>query len=273
MVTIVVKAGGRALMNNLENIVSSVAAAARQGHRLVFVHGGGDLVTEYEKRLGIEPRFVVSPQGIRSRYTTEEELEVFVMVLGGLLNKRICSRLAALGAKPVGLTGVDGLVLRAERKKRIVILDPETGRKRVVPGGYTGKITSVDRDFLWRLLSDGYTQVMAPIAYDPGGGVLLNVDGDQAAARVAGALPADALIVLTDVDGLILDGKVVKRLTTSEAEKLLEEGRIGPGMNRKIHEIIRAIDQGVKYAVITNAAQPDPVQRGLEGHGTVIEQG
>ncbi|KSW12782.1 acetylaminoadipate kinase [Pyrodictium occultum] len=260
-------------MANMDNIVASVASAARRGHRLVFVHGGGDLVTEYEKRLGIEPRFVTSPQGVRSRYTTREELEVFVMVLGGLLNKRICSRLASLGARPVGLTGVDGLVLQAERRRRIVVLDPETGRKRVVEGGYTGRITSVDTGFLEKLLDNGYTPVVAPIAFDPREATLLNVDGDQAAARIAAALHADALIVLTDVDGLLLDGRLVERLTVSEARRLLEEGRVGAGMNRKLYEIARAVEEGVARAVITSASQPDPVQRGLEGRGTVVEKG
>jgi acetylglutamate/LysW-gamma-L-alpha-aminoadipate kinase len=216
---------------------------------------------------------VVSPGGVRSRYTSAEELEVFVMVLGGLLNKRIAAGLAARGARPVGLTGVDGLVLTAERRKRIVVLDEATGRKRVISGGYTGRITGVNAGFLRSLLEAGYTPVLAPIAYDPGEAVLLNVDGDQAAARVAAALQADALVVLTDVDGLILDGRVVERLTVPEAKKLVEEGRIGKGMNRKIIELVRALEAGVSRAVIANASHPDPIAAALEGRGTLLEPG
>ena len=267
---VVVKAGGRALMRHMDNILDSVASAASRGHSVVFIHGGGDLVTEYSRRLGVEPRFVVSPSGVRSRYTTREELEVFVMVLGGLLNKRIAAGLAARGARPVGLTGVDGLVLEAERRKRIVVVDEATGRKRVIPGGYTGRITRVNSLLLRELLEKGYTPVLAPIAYDPGEAALLNVDGDQAAARVAAALRADALVVLTDVDGLLLEGRLVERLTSSEARRLVEEGRVGKGMNRKLIEIARALEEGVSRAVIANASQGDPVQAALEGGGTVI---
>ncbi len=273
MSLIVVKAGGRALMNNMDNILDSIAWAVKAGHRVVFVHGGGDMVTEYSKRLGVEPRFVVSPQGVRSRYTTREELEVFVMALGGLLNKNIAVGLASRGIRPVGLTGVDGFALLGKRKKRIVVLDEKTGRRRVIPGGYTGRIVAVNRDLLYTLLRDGYTPVLAPIAYDPEEATLLNVDGDQAAAAVAGALDADTLAILTDVEGLILGGEVVRKLTASEALDLVEKGRIGAGMNRKLIEITRALEKGVKYAVITSASKPNPLEAALRGEGTVIEYG
>jgi len=270
---LVVKAGGRALMENMDNILDSIAAAVKRGDPVVFIHGGGDLVTEYSKRLGVEPRFVVSPSGVRSRYTTREELEVFVMVLGGLLNKSIAVGLARRGLRPVGLTGVDGLVLLAQRRKRIVVLDEETGRRRVIPGGYTGKIVSVNTGLLDSLIAGGYTPVLAPIAYDPEEATLLNVDGDQAAARVAAALRASTLIVLTDVDGLLLDGRLVERLTVSEARRLVEEGRVGKGMNRKLIELAMAVEEGLGRAVIANAAKPDPLAAALRGEGTVIEPG
>ena len=271
MALLVVKAGGRALMNNMDNILDSIASRVKSGDLVVFVHGGGDLVTEYSRRMGVEPRFVVSPSGVRSRYTTREELEVFVMVLGGLLNKEIAVGLARRGLRPVGLTGVDGLVLMAQRRRRIVVVDEATGRRRVIPGGYTGKIVAVNTALLERLLENGFTPVVAPIAYDPEEATLLNVDGDQAAARVAAALRAAALIVLTDVDGLLIDGRLVERLTVEEARRLVEEGRIGPGMNRKIIELARAVEEGLGRAVIANASKPDPVGAALRGEGTVIE--
>ena len=273
MVLMVVKAGGRALMNNMDNILDSIARAVKEGHRVVFVHGGGDIVTEYSRKLGVEPRFVTSPQGVRSRYTTREELEVFVMTLGGLLNKQICSGLARRGLRPIGLTGVDGLSLLAHRKRRIVVVDEATGRRRVIPGGYTGKITAVNRDLFYSLLRDNYTPVVAPIAYDPEEASLLNVDGDQAATSIAAALDADVLAILTDVDGLFVDGELVPRLTASEALSLIERGKIGAGMNRKLIEIAKALERGVKYAAIVNASKPDPLASALRGEGTVIEFG
>ncbi|MEM2376843.1 MAG: [LysW]-aminoadipate/[LysW]-glutamate kinase, partial [Sulfolobales archaeon] len=134
----VVKVGGKVLDSNLVNVVASISRVASQ-NPLVVVHGGGNVVTKFCERLGVEPKFVTSPEGIRSRYTDKDELEVYVMVMAGKLNKEIVSGLVVRGVKAVGLTGADGPALLAERKKRIIIID-ERGRKRVIDGGYTGKV-------------------------------------------------------------------------------------------------------------------------------------
>jgi len=131
---IVIKAGGRVIKNNLDGIIESLSNV---GEQAIFVHGGGDQVTETSKKLGIEPVFVTSPEGIRSRYTSKEELEVFIMVMS-LISRQIVSKLA-YKKKVISLTGADGNSVIAERKKKIIIID-ERGRKRIVDGGYTGKI-------------------------------------------------------------------------------------------------------------------------------------
>ncbi len=259
---LVVKAGGRALEANLERILDSVAWAVGQGHRVVFVHGGGDLVTEYSRRMGVEPRIMVSASGVRFRYTDEKELEVFVMVLAGLLNKRIVAGLERRGVKALGVSGVDGGLLRARRKKQVIIRDPETGRKRLIPGGYTGRITSVDAEGIRRLMDAGYTLVFAPLALGEEG-EMLNVDGDQAAAEIAKALGADKLILLTDVEGLLLDGRLVERLTPGEARALVE--KIGPGMNRKVLMAVEAVEAGVGEVVIGSGLGENPLKALLEG--------
>ncbi len=259
---LVVKAGGRALMQNLDGILDSIAWATREGYRVVFVHGGGDLVTEYSRRMGIEPKIMVSASGVRFRYTDEKELEVFVMVLAGLLNKRIVAGLESRGVAALGISGVDGGILRAERKKHVIVRDPETGRKRLLPGGYTGKIRGVDADALGRLLGAGFTVVLAPLALGSEG-EMLNVDGDQAAAEVAKALRAEKLILLTDVEGLLIDGRLVERLTPGEARSLID--RIGPGMNRKVMMAVEALEAGVGEVVIGSGLGENPVKRLLEG--------
>ncbi len=259
---LVVKAGGRALEQNMESILDSIAWAARQGHKIIFVHGGGDLVTEYSRRLGIEPKIMVSASGVRFRYTDEKELEVFVMVLGGLLNKRIVAGLWRRGVRSIGLSGADAGILRAERKKHVIVKDPETGRKRLLPGGYTGKIREVDVHTLRLLLDNGYTLVIAPLAIS-NEGELLNVDGDQAAAEIAKAVRADKLIILSDVEGLLLEGRLVERLTAEEARRIVE--KVGPGMNRKILMAAEAVEAGVGEVVIGSGLLKNPLKELLEG--------
>ncbi|MDW8041355.1 MAG: [LysW]-aminoadipate/[LysW]-glutamate kinase [Nitrososphaerota archaeon] len=262
---VVVKAGGRALLGNMKGIAESIAKRATE-HQIVFVHGGGDVVSDYSKRIGVEPKFVTSPQGIRSRYTDAQELEVYVMVMAGKLNKEVVAELTRLGVRAVGLSGADGGLLLAERKKRIVVVD-ERGRKRVMEGGYTGMITSVSPELLRLLTSNGFTVVVAPIAVS-GEGELLNVDGDQAAASIARALSADALVLLSDVEGVLLDGELVGRVTPQEAIELSQ--RIGPGMNRKLLLAGEAVSSDVGFAVICNGLSEDPLRVLDEPRGTVI---
>ncbi|MEM1619221.1 MAG: [LysW]-aminoadipate/[LysW]-glutamate kinase [Fervidicoccaceae archaeon] len=263
--TIVVKVGGRVLKSNFERLLDSLAAAWKSGTRLVFVHGGGDQVTEFCQKLGIQPRFLVSPSGIRSRYTSWEELEVYLMVMAGLVNKRLVAGLLARGVKSVGLSGLDGALVIAERKKKLIAVD-ERGRKMLVEGGYTGKITSADASLIERLLELGHVPVIAPIAY--GDGVPLNVDGDQMAARLAEALRTEALVLLTDVPGVFVNGSLVERLSPSEASLLAE--RVGPGMNRKLALAAEAVSRGVGRAVIASGLTEDPIGEALRGGGTVI---
>lgn len=265
---VVVKVGGRALGKNMDGIVKDLAEVAKR-YDVVFVHGGGDEVTEMCKRLGIEPKFVVSPEGIRSRYTDERELEVYVMVMGGKINKAIVSKLIALNTRSIGITGADGPTLIAERKKRIVVVD-ERGRKRVIDGGYTGRIIRVDTSLLNKLLNDKYVVVVGPIAVD-NEGTLLNVDGDQAAYAIASALKAGVLVILTDVEGVIINGGLVKRITTSEVDNMLKD--IGFGMNRKVMLAKKAVEEGVGKVVISSGLAENPVTRALQGVGTVIEPG
>uniref|UniRef100_A0A7J3ZL57 Putative [LysW]-aminoadipate/[LysW]-glutamate kinase n=1 Tax=Fervidicoccus fontis TaxID=683846 RepID=A0A7J3ZL57_9CREN len=263
---VVVKVGGRILKEGLDNILESVAGLYRSGYRVVFVHGGGDVVTEYCKKMGIESKFVVSPSGIRSRYTDRQELEVYVMVMAGLINKTVVARLERREVKAVGLCGADASIAEAERKKRILVVD-EKGRKRIIEGGYTGRIVRVNTEIVETLLKQGYVPVVAPIAI--GDGELLNVDGDQMASRLAVGISADALVFLTDVPGIIYEGKLVRKLSTKEAEALAQ--KIGFGMNRKVMLAAEAVEQGVSRAIIASGMVDNPVERALRGEGSVIE--
>lgn len=263
---LVVKVGGRALQNIQEIIVDLASIIDGSNARVVLVHGGGDIVTEYAKKLGIEPRFVVSPSGIRSRYTTLEELEVFTMVMAGKLNKEIVRIAYSKGVQALGVSGADCSLLTAERKEKIIVIN-EKGRPQVIPGGYTGRVIDVNKTCLERLLEATRLLVVAPLAMGVKG-ELLNIDADQAAEHIASALKPDTLVFLTDRPGVILEDKTLGVLTASQAEEILP--RIGAGMNRKLLSAIKAVRQGAKKAVIANGLQEKPVTRALQGQGTII---
>ncbi len=262
---LVIKVGGRAVVRNLKGVLKDLAEVSKD-REVVLVHGGGDVVTEYSRKLGVEPKFVVSPSGIRSRYTSREELEVYVMVMAGKLNKEVVAGLMSLGVRAVGLSGADGGLLLAERKKRIIVLD-ERGRKRVIEGGYTGKIVSVNTEVLKTLLNMGYVVVVAPLAID-GEGTLLNVDGDQAACAIARELKAEDLVLLTDVDGVLINGEVVKEIKVGEIDELVK--KVGYGMNRKLLMVKEVLESGIKKVIISSGLVDRPITHALSGCGTLV---
>ena len=265
---IVVKVGGSILKEVPPEVVADIKNVLSE-HQLVLVHGGGKGVTEIATKLGKEQKFVFSPTGFRSRYTDKETMEIFTMVMAGRINKKLVSALQKQEIPVVGLSGLDGYLLRAERKKRLVIVD-ERGRKRVIDGGYTGKVRQVNASLLQLLLDNGYVPLVSPIAvseeFEP-----LNVDADRTAANIAGALKADKLILLTDVEGLKLDGKLVSKLSVSEVETALP--KIGGGMITKVYAAKEALNQGVGEVVIGSGVRKNPISSALKHvGGTVISR-
>jgi acetylglutamate/LysW-gamma-L-alpha-aminoadipate kinase len=235
---------------------------------IVLVHGGGNTVTKVAEKLGIPQKFVFSPEGFRSRYTDIETIRVFTMVMAGKINKEIVLLLQSRKIPAIGLSGLDGALIRAERKKRLIIRDGE-GRRRVIEGGYTGRITDVDRTLLQILLVSGYVPVIAPIALgsenEP-----LNLDGDRTASHIAAALKADLLLLMTDVNGVSLNGSYVSRLSSAEARGSLES--LGPGMITKVHSALDALSMGVGKVIIAPGASGSPFTSAIqEQAGTVIE--
>ncbi|GBC73330.1 [LysW]-aminoadipate kinase [archaeon HR04] len=266
---IVIKIGG-SIVDGLHSTTLQDIQYVLSNDKLVIVHGGGKEVTRIAGKLGKEQRFVVSPGGIRSRYTDKETIEIFTMVMAGKINKEIVSMLLKHGIRAVGLSGIDASMITAERKKKLVIID-ERGRKVAIEGGYTGKISRVDTGLLNMLLASDYTPVIAPVAigdeYE-----MLNVDGDRAAAYVAGALKADRVLFMTDVNGLMMDGKLVEHLTLDEAKRLLP--RIGHGMEKKVLACTEALSMGVREAIIASGKVESPISSALKHlNCTVISNG
>ena len=266
---IVIKLGGSILGSVVSpTILEDVQSKASSG--LIIVHGGGDEVTEVAEKLGKQQKFIVSPEGIRSRYTDKETVEIYTMVMAGKLNKQIVATLQSRGIPAIGLSGIDASILKAKRKKKLIIVD-ERGRKRIVEGGFTGKIDSVNTEILKSLLEKGYTPVISPIAigeeYE-----FLNVDGDRAAAYVAGALKAEKLVFLTDVQGVRLGDQFVERLPVAEAKRMLQQ--IGAGMDKKVIASVEALEMGVGEAVISSGLVDYPISSAIDHKvGTVIASG
>ncbi len=265
---ITIKIGG-SVVNNLHSTTISDIKKVVESEGVILVHGGGKEVTKVSKQLGKEPKFVVSPSGIKSRYTDQETAEIFTMVMSGRINKTIVRLLQKNGVNAIGLSGVDAKILQAERKKKLIIVN-EKGRKQVIDGGYTGKITEVNVKFIKSLLEQGYTPVISPIAiseeYD-----FLNVDGDRAAAYVAGKVQADKVLFITNVDGLLMDEKLVTDLTLTEAKEI--RPKVGFGMEKKILAATEALDMGVKEALIANGQKENPISAAIAHENcTVIKK-
>ena len=264
---LVIKMGGSILKEGASNELILDLKEVIKTNQVVLVHGGGAEVTEIASKLGKEQKFIMSPEGFRSRYTDKETIEIYTMVMAGKMNKQIVLALESQGLPAVGLTGLDAAILKAERKTRLIVVD-ERGRKKVIDGGYTGKITQVNAELLTLLLEKGYIPVVTPIALSQDNEPL-NVDGDRTAAFVSGALKADKLVLLTDVEGLILKGERVPKIAATEVKEVLS--KIGGGMSTKVHAGLEALNQGVKEVLVTSGSVKQPITSALNHKvGTVI---
>ena len=263
----VIKLGGSVLRTGFPEPFIVDLKSFLEKDRAVFVHGGAAIVTGIAEKMGKKQEFVVSPDGMKSRYTDKETMEIYTMVMSGKINKYLVAALISHGIRSIGLCGADGFFLKAERKKRLLIVD-ERGRKVMIDGGYTGKITSVDTKFLTSLLDLGLVPVISPIAIDDEF-QLLNVDSDRTAAYIAGALKADSLMFFTDVEGLMLEDKVVRKLSLDEAKAQLP--KIGHGMRKKVYAGLEALDMGAHEVIISSGTRDAPISTALRHEaGTFI---
>lgn len=260
--TVVVKYGGNAMINEQlkQQVMEDIVLLWLIGVKVVLVHGGGPEINDLMSRLGKKAEFV---NGLR--VTDRETVDIVQMVLAGKVNKTLVNLLEMKGGNAVGLSGMDGRLIQCSMKDERL--------------GYVGKIEKIHIEPVTDLLEKGYIPVISTVGCDKQGNTY-NINGDTAAAHIAGALNAERLIMMTDIAGLLKDkddpSTLIPAVTVSEAKQLQAEGVISGGMIPKVECCIDAIGAGVKHVVIMDGRVPHSILMELltdEGAGTMVMGG
>ncbi|MBQ6549961.1 MAG: acetylglutamate kinase [Lachnospiraceae bacterium] len=256
---VVVKYGGNAMVNETlkQQVMEDIVLLHLIGVKVVLVHGGGPEISELMTKLGKVPEFV---DGLR--VTDRETVDIAQMVLAGKINKTLVNLLQMKGGNAMGISGMDGRLLVAQMK------DPRLG--------YVGEVTEVNISPVLDLLEKGYIPVVSTIGCDREGNAY-NINGDTAAARVAGALGAERFILMTDVRGILRDQNdpesLIADVSLAETDEFFKEGIISGGMVPKVKCCIDAIQRGVHRVIIMDGRVPHAILMELltnEGAGTMV---
>ncbi len=259
--TVVVKYGGNAMINETlkQQVMEDIVLLWLIGVKIVLIHGGGPEISELMKKVGKESVFV---DGLR--VTDKESMEIVQMVLAGKVNKTLVNLLEMKGGRAVGLSGIDGRIIESRIKNEKL--------------GFVGEITKINPKTIEDLLSNGYIPVISTIGCDASGNTY-NINGDTAAAHIAGALNAERLIMMTDIDGILRDkddpSTLIHEISIAETEKLYSDGIVSGGMIPKVECCVEAIHKGVKNVVIMDGRVPHSILMELltdEGAGTLFKE-
>ena len=256
---VVVKYGGNAMINEQlkEQVMEDIVLLHLVGVKVVLVHGGGPEISELMTKLGKKAKFV---DGLR--VTDKEAVEIVQMVLAGKVNKSLVNLLEMKGGKAMGISGMDGRLIEAKMRNASL--------------GYVGSITNVNIEPVTDLLEKGYIPVISTLGCDRDGNTY-NINGDTAAAFIAGALGAERLIMMTDIAGILRDrdnaDTLIPLITVDEAVELFRQGVISGGMIPKVDCCIDAINRGVKKVIIMDGRVPHSILMEIltdEGAGTMF---
>lgn len=256
---VVVKYGGNAMLNESlkEQVMEDIVLLWLIGVKVVLVHGGGPEISEMMEKLGKKAEFV---DGLR--ITDKETVEIVQMVLSGKVNKSLVNFLEMKGGKAMGISGIDGKLIEAQSKNEKL--------------GFVGEITKINIEPVLDLLGKGYIPVISTVGCDNDGNAY-NINGDTAAAYIAGALNAKRLIMMTNIAGVLKDkndaSSIIPEISVSQAEELKKSGVISDGMIPKVDCCITAINKGVKKVIIMDGRVPHSILMELltdEGAGTLF---
>ncbi|WP_436512978.1 acetylglutamate kinase [Clostridium thermobutyricum] len=260
--TIVVKYGGNAMISDelRKSVINDIILMKCVGFNPVVVHGGGPYISSFLEKLNIKSKFI---NGLR--YTGEDTIDIVQMVLSGSVNKDLVSLIGKYGGKAIGLCGIDGSLIKAKKLNNDVDL------------GYVGEITSIDIEPLKMALDSGYIPVVGSIAIGENDDNVYNINADTCASKIASALKAEKLILLTDVPGVLTNPKnsntIISKLRLHEIPKLYSDNIIKGGMIPKIECCVEAVRMGVTKAHILDGRIPHSLLLELfsnEGIGTMI---
>lgn len=256
---VVVKYGGNAMINEKlkQQVMEDIVLLWLIGVKIVLVHGGGPEISDLMTRLGKKAEFV---DGLR--VTDKETVDIVQMVLAGKVNKTLVNLLEMKGGRAMGISGMDGRLIEAEIKDERL--------------GYVGKITNVNITPINDLLEKGYIPVVSTVGCDRQGNSF-NINGDTAAAFIAGALKAERLIMMTDIAGILRDrddpSTLIPDVTIDGAEELKAEGVVSGGMVPKVDCCVQALKKGVENVVIMDGRVPHSILMEIltdEGAGTMV---
>lgn len=256
---VVVKYGGNAMISEQlrEQVMEDIVLLWLVGVKIVLVHGGGPEISDMMNRLGKKPEFV---DGLR--ITDQETVDIVQMVLAGKVNKTLVKLLEVKGGKAMGISGMDGGLIEAKMKR------PELG--------FVGSVTNVNIEPVIDLLEKGYIPVISTLGCDREGNTY-NINGDTAAAYIAGALGAERLIMMTDIAGVLMDkddpDTLIRELTIRDAVRLFDQNVIAGGMIPKVECCIDAIHRGVERVIIMDGRVPHSILMEIltdEGAGTMV---
>ena len=260
--TVVIKYGGNAMINETlkQQVMEDIALLWLIGVKVVLVHGGGPEISQTMQKFGKEAKFV---NGLR--VTDKETVDIVQMVLAGKINKTLVNLIQMKGGHAMGLSGIDGGIIEATMKDEAL--------------GYVGEITKIRPQPITDLLEKNYIPVISTVASDRQGNTF-NINGDTAAAFIAGALGAERLIMMTDIAGILMDkddpSTLIPHITVDEARKLYDSGVISGGMIPKVDCCIEALEHGVENVVIMDGRIPHSILMELltdEGAGTMVTKG
>lgn len=256
---VVVKYGGNAMINEQlkMQVMEDIVLLSLIGVKIVLIHGGGPEISDVMEKLGKKPLFI---DGLR--VTDKETVDIVQMVLTGKVNKTLVNLLETKGGTAMGISGMDGRLIETVMKDERL--------------GYVGKIVNINIAPIADLLEKGYIPVISTVGCDKEGNAY-NINGDTAAAHIAGALKAERLIMMTDIAGILKDKEdpatLIPEMTVSEAAKLQEEGVISGGMIPKVECCVEAIQKGVKKVIIMDGRVPHSILMEIltdEGAGTMV---
>ncbi|MEZ5346353.1 MAG: acetylglutamate kinase [Pyrinomonadaceae bacterium] len=271
--TFVIKFSGKVTEDKeiLASLVEEIALLHQVGIRICVIHGGGKQLSEMAEKLGVAQTIIEG-----RRVTNDDTLDLAKMVFAGKINTEVLAAFRRRGIESVGLSGIDGNIVNAQKRPPKEILDRETGNRQMIDFGNVGDILEINTKLLSLLLSDHYLPIISSLGADSEGAIF-NINADTIAAEIAVRLGAEKLILLSDINGIYLDpndeSTKLSQITADEAEELISSGRATGGMIPKLQSLTKILELGVKAVHIINGNRRNALLSEVftdEGTGTML---